>query len=314
MGSLKKTIKKNIFVLRSYYFVNKIFSEIFHLDRHIVERGHKEIFGYKPDLDNPKTLNEKIHWLKLNDREPFHTLCADKYEVRKYLAKKFGSDGLIPLAYQTYDWKDIKPGNIPDYPCIVKANHGSGMHFIIRNKTDVNWKELRKKCREWLSKNYYYNGSREWQYKDIRPCIIVEKLLLDENGKIPNDYKLNYFNGKLEFVYCSIDREGNNYRNIYDSKWKPLNFAWVAEEDHHPKLIGPGIDKPKSFKKMVEIGNEISKKFCLVRVDFYDIDGKLYYGEITLHHGGGYDTFKPSKYDLIYGDKLDLKRKPNRKK
>jgi len=132
---------------------------------------------------------------------------------------------------------------------------------------------------------------------------------MDKKGKLPNDYKLNYFNGKLEFVYCSVDREGGNHRNIYTPDWKPLPFSWVNAEDHRSDLIGPIIKKPASFDRMVEIGNEIAKKFDLVRVDFYDVDGKLYYGEITLHHGGGFDTFKPKKFDLIYGKKLKLSKK-----
>lgn len=311
MESLKKIAKKNLLCLKIYYFIDNIVSAILPLDEYYIKKQYKEIFGHAPNLKNPKSLNEKIQWLKLHDRDPFHTLCADKYRVRKYLSDTFGSENLIPLAYQTYNWKDIKPENIPYYPCIVKANHGSGMHFIIRDKNKVNWKEVQYKCKEWLNKNYYYR-SREWQYKNIKPCILVEKLLLDKNGKIPNDYKLNYFNGKLEFVYCSVDREGKNCRNIYSPHWRPLHFSWVAKEDHHPNLRGSEIKKPTSFDKMVKIGNQIAKRFSLVRVDFYDIDGKLYYGEITLHHGGGFDTFEPKKYDLIYGKKLKLDKKNER--
>lgn len=271
-----------------------------------MKRNFKRIFGYDLDLRDPQTLNEKIQWLKLYDRKKFYTLCADKYKVRKYIEEKFGNEGLIPLVFNTTNWREIKPENFPEYPCIVKANHGSGMHFIVRDKNKVDWEKLREKCRFWLNKNYYYRTG-EWQYKNIKPRIIVEKLLLDKKGKIPNDYKLNYFNGKLEFIYCSIDREGDNYRNIYDSRWKPLPFSWVEKEKHKPGLVGPNIKKPKTFNKMVKIGNEISKNFPLVRLDFYDLDGKLYHGEITLHHGGGFDIFRPGKYDLIYGKKLKIK-------
>jgi len=307
MGFLRNRLKNKIFSIKFYYLLRKISYDFFHLEKYIIKRNYKKVFRNFPNLDNPKTLNEKIQWLKLYDKNSFYTLCADKYSVRKYFAKNFGPEGLIPLEYQTYNWKDIKPENIPNHPCIIKANHGSGMHVIIRDKNKVDWKKLQHKCREWLNKNYYYR-SLEWQYKNIRPCIIVEKLLVNKKGKIPNDYKLNYFNGKLEFIYCSIGREEKNYRNIYSPNWKPLHFSWVGKGDHRSDLIGPKIKKPRSFNKMVKIGNEIAKRFKLVRVDFYDLNGKLYYGEITLHHGGGFYPFEPKKYDLIYGNKLNLKK------
>lgn len=288
-----------------YYLFDDLVSNFFSLDKYYINKSHKEVFGIKPNLTSPKTLNEKIQWLKINDRDPFYTLCADKYLVRSYLDKNFGSENLIPLVYQTTKWQNIKPENMPNYPFIIKGNHGSGMNIIVRNKKEANWREIQNKCRKWLGKNYYYR-SREWQYKNITPRIVVEKLLLDKGGRIPNDYKLHYFNGKLMFVYCSVDREGGNYRNIYSPSWKPLPFSWVAKKDHRKNLVGPIIKKPLTYNKMVKIGNEIAKNFKLVRVDFYDIDGKMYFGEITLHHGGGFDTFMPKKYDLYYGKRLDL--------
>ena len=131
---------------------------------------------------------------------------------------------------------------------------------------------------------------------------MVEKLLLTHEGKIPNDYKLHFFNGKLGFVYCSIDREGGNYRNMYDPDWKPLYFSWGGHDEDR----GPEISPPASFPEMLRIGSEIAKMFHYVRVDFYDVDGKLYYGEITFHHGGGYNRFIPESYDRYFGDMLDL--------
>lgn len=268
------------------------------------KRKFKKIFGRNIDLNNPQTLNEKIQWLKLNVHDDFHTLAADKYRAREYW-KQFGEEGLIPLLYMTYDWKDIKPENLPDEPCIVKCNSGSGRYMIIRDKANVNYKKLRKQCHLWLRTNYYYT-SQEWQYKNIKPCIIVEKLLLDKNGHIPNDYKLHYINGELQFIYCSIDREGENYRNIYSPEWKRIDMEWVAPNSHKGGLVGKEIPQPSSFERMKEIADEIAKNFKYVRVDFYDVDGKLYYGEITLHHGGGFDTFEPQEFDLIYGKKLIL--------
>lgn len=268
------------------------------------KRKFRKAFGRDIDLKNPKTLNEKIQWLKLNIHDDFHTVVADKYGVREYW-KQFGEDALIPLLYMTYDWRDIKFENLPDEPCIVKCNSGSGNYVIIRDKNQVDYKKLKEKCRLWLSINYYY-CSQEWQYKNIKPCIIVEKLLLDKKGHIPNDYKFHYINGELQFIYCSIDREGENYRSIYSPKWKRMDLEWVAPNEHKGGLTGKDIPLPKTYEKMKKIADEVAKSFKYVRVDFYDVDGKLYYGEITLYHGSGFDTFVPEKMDEIFGEKLNL--------
>lgn len=271
-----------------------------------IRRKYRLVFGKEISLDKPQTLNEKLQWIKLHDRRDYLTQCADKYAARN-IWKQFGEDGLVPLVFHTYNWKDIKPANIPDYPCIVKCNTGCAAYEIIRSKEDVNFRELQKKCRKWLIGNFYYQ-TQEWQYKNIKPCILVEKLLLDHNGHIPNDYKLHFFNGELQFIYCSIDREGENYRAIYSPQWKRLDFEWLGRE-LHKGYIGKDIQKPETFERMVTIGAEISKAFDYVRVDFYDVDGHLYYGEITLEHGSGYDTFVPEKYDLQFGRNLLLTHK-----
>lgn len=270
-------------------------------DKQLVERGYVHAFGHKPNLDNPHTLSEKIQWLKLYDRRDIHTTLADKFAAREWLAKHFGEEYLVPLLYTTIDWHDIKPANIPEIPCAIKSNHASGQCFICRDKSAVNWKHLRRLCHLWLSTNYYY-ASQEWQYKNIPPRIIAEKLLLTHEGKLPNDYKLHFFNGKLGFVYCSIDREGGNFRNMYSPDWQPMYFSWGA----HDEKRGPEIAPPESFPEMLRIGQEIAKLFRYVRVDFYDVDGRLYYGEITLHHGSGFNKFKPDSFDKYFGDMLDL--------
>lgn len=274
-------------------------------DQMEIKRKFKKAFGYEIDLMHPKTLNEKIQWLKLNERDSFHTYCADKLASRK-IWEKYGRDGLIPLLFCTYDWRKITYENCPDIPFIIKCNSGSGLYQIIRDKNTVDFKELQKKCQNWLVRGKtYYAFSQERQYRDIRPCILIEQLLLDSNGRIPNDYKLHYINGELQFVYCSIDREGQNYRSIYSPQWERMNMEWVAPKDHHG-MCGENIPCPKTFLQMQKIGGVIAQNFKYVRIDFYDVDGKLYYGEITLYHGSGYNTFEPEWYDLYYGEKLKL--------
>lgn len=307
---IKNVILKNRFrngfifgVSRIIYEVKVFFKFRIHTDRSILLRKYKRVFGYPLNLSAPQTLNEKLQWLKLYDRKDFYTICADKYAVREYLAGEFGSEYLIPLIYHTDNWKNIKLEHINHYPCIVKANHTSGDYVILRNKDDVNWKELQRKCHWWLKRDYYL-VSQEWQYKNIKRQIVVEELLQTKNGRIPNDYKLHYINGELQFVYVSIDREGSNKRNIYDENWRPLNFSWVEKGSHNVR--GMEIEPPATFDIMKRIASKVAENFKYVRVDFYDVDGKLYFGEITLYHGSGFDVFVPDEYDLKYGELLNL--------
>lgn len=274
-------------------------------DGEYVSRQFKYMLGYELNLQNPKTMNEKIQWLKLYDRNPLYTKLADKYAVREYISECFGLEYLVPLLFKTPDWNELTYENIPNEPCIIKTNHGCGDYQIIRDKDSVNWKEIRDKFKKNILKNIYYS-TREYQYKNMKPFIIIEKLLLLPNGKIPDDYKLHFINGECEFIYCSIDREGENYRKVYDINWKPMEFVWTSRANSLERLKGSDIRKPAKFDKMLEIGREISKNIRYVRVDFYEVEEHLYCGEITFHHGAGYDSFYPVEYDLYFGKKLCL--------
>lgn len=276
-------------------------------DRKVISRKFKKVFGRYPDLDNPQTMNEKIQWLKLNCRKDIQTVMSDKYAVRDWLVRQFGDEArehLIPLLFVTGNWRDITMDNLPNEPFIIKSNHGSHQYQIVYDKSTLDIETLRRRCRMWLSVDAYKWG-QEWQYKNIPRKIVVEKLLRTSEGHIPNDYKLNYFNGRLEFVYCSIGRETTNNRNMYDASWKPLYFQWNNHSKHQDSR-GEEINPPSSFELMRQYGDELAKMFDYVRCDFYDVDGKMYFGEITFHHGGGYNRFVPEEFDLIFGQKLKL--------
>jgi len=262
--------------------------------------------GYPLDIENPKSLNEKLQWLKIYDRRPIYTTFADKYAVREYVKENIGESLLIPLLYTTKNPADIIPENLPDEPFILKANHDSGSYVIVRDKNKIDWQKVRTDCKWWLSKNYYWID-REWQYKEIEPRIIVEKLLLDKNGKIPNDYKVHCINGKVEFIYVAVDREGVNKRNIYDKNWNPLPFSWANKFKDTSKLRGAEIAPPASLERMLALSIEIAQLFAYVRVDFYDVDGELYFGEITQCHGGGFDQMRPIEWDYKFGEMLKIK-------
>ena len=262
--------------------------------------------GYKLDLSNPETLNEKIQWLKIYDREKFHTTCADKYRSREYLRRHFAEEYFVPILFMTRDYKEIRSELLPQEPFVIKTNHDGGHYVIVRSKADVDWEKRRLDFKFWMKQNYYYN-EREWQYRNISPCIIAEKLLLNSEGRIPNDYKIHCINGEPEFIYVSFDREGENTRQIFDINWEPLNFTWARKKDSEMHASASEILRPLSLPKMLEFSRIIAKDFPhYVRVDFYDVDGRLYFGEITQHHGGGFDVIRPFSFDKLYGRKISL--------
>ena len=274
-------------------------------DEVISKRKFRKEFGYELNLDKPRTLNEKMVWLKLNDHRDFCTMCADKYRVRDYIKHTFGEQYLVPMLYMTEDISDIIPENMPNAPCVVKSNTGSGGVELVHDWKEIDFKKLRTNIKKWNNLNRYYM-TQEWQYKNIKPCIIIEQMLLTKEGKIPGDYKLHYLNGKLAFIYCCYDREGDTKRGMFDREWNRLPFQWISNVNYKTGLKDGTIPKPDSLDEMIRMGDEVAKNFKYVRVDFYDVDGKPYFGEITLYHGAGFNHFHPKEYDLKYGEMLEL--------
>lgn len=309
---LDKFIKDNNYRSDVHYFLCRCLYEAWLLKNYrfksrekLIKWRYKQIFGKDPDLEKPISMNEKIQWLKLNGYKKFYTICADKYAVREWLSEKFGEQYLIPLYFHTDNWREINHNNINQFPCIIKANHSSKDYIIVRDPNNVDWKGLQRRCRFWLKRNYFLE-TQEVQYRDIKRQVVVEKLLQTKEGKIPNDYKLHFFNGELKIVYVSIDREGIDKRNLYDADWNPLYFGWSGSGKSWEESRGPEIDPPITFELMKKMGAEIAKDFRYVRVDYYECDGQLYFGEITLHHGSGRDRFVPQQYDTIFGQQLIL--------
>ncbi len=268
-------------------------------EKMFLKRTFKILLGYELNLENPKTLNEKIQWLKLNDRTPLHTLCADRYAVREYVKQKIGEQYLIPLIYHTNNPADIIPENLPDYPFIIKTNHGCGGHVIVKDKSKIDWRMARKKLKKSLKHNHYYLF-KEWPYKNIKPRIIVEKLLLDKNSNIPHDYKITCCNGRVVWITVIRDRYTDAKINFYDPDWKRVDYV--------DNLYKPGKDfeKPKNLTKMKSLAETLAKDFRFARIDLYNIESKIYFGEITFHPKAGFDIYDPPEWDRIYGDELIL--------
>lgn len=259
----------------------------------------KKYYNKFSDINNPKTLNEKIHWLKLHDRSNLHVICADKLKVRKYISKKIGKKYLNDLIFYTTNYKDIKKDNLPDFPVVIKTNHDSGGVVIVKDKNTENFKVIRKHIKKKLKINYY-NKDREWQYKNIKKYIIVEKMIGNQVD-IPHDYKVHCFNGKPCFIQVDLDRMSTHKRNLYDTKWNFIDVRW-----RHPN--GVIEKKPQRLNEMLMLAEILSEEFLYARVDFYLTRKQVYFGEITFHPGGGYEKFFPSQFDEKFGKMLDLNK------
>lgn len=296
----EKYIVKRIFHLLRDEIPAKIFGDEF-MER---LRFIKNV-GYNPNFKEPTTLNEKMSWLKLHDHRDFCTLCADKYRVRDYYKENFGDEHIVPLIRTVDSWRDIDRSVFPDYPTIIKCNNGSGTWQIIRDPDSVDYAKLRNSAHCWMNINKYWL-SQEWQYKNIEPCLLIEKLLLDEKGRVPADIKLHYFNGKCEFVYKVIDRETDAIRAFFTPEWELLPFQFTSRRKYRKITREINEQRPIHLDDMIRYGNEIAKNFKYVRVDFFDLGEQFYFSEITLYHGSGHNMFYPREYEKEYADKLVL--------
>ncbi|EOK5538195.1 TPA: hypothetical protein N5L54_001008 [Enterobacter kobei] len=262
----------------------------------------KKHLGYGLNLREPKSLNEKLQWLKLYYRKPLLTICADKIAVRDYIKKIIGEQYLIPLVYSTENPEELIDFEFPDYPFIIKANHDSGGYHIVRNKEEMKIKSIVSDAKKWLKSNHY-SKSKEWQYKNIKPQIVVEKLLLDKDGRIPNDIKFTCINGRVEIVHVDSNKEIKHLRNNYTRDFNPLLINWPEEYSRNDIL-----PIPESFLIARDLAELLAKPFPFVRVDFYLMGSKIFFGELTFHPTSGFGRFSPSYYDYKYGSKLKLPR------
>jgi hypothetical protein len=261
--------------------------------------------GYALNTASPKTLNEKLQFLRLRNHDPELSFWADKYHVRQRVAGILGDDVLIPVLAVAEDPRQIQFETLPE-PFIIKPTHSSGKTIVVRDRTDVNWTKVRNTCEAWLNSNFY-RESREWHYRDIHPRIIVEKLLQDENGEIPSDFKCHCFDGQATVVQVDIDRRTNHKRNFYDRNWSLLPFTWSVCAGNRPLWpTGREIRRPQRLTQMIEASEALAKRFQYVRIDWYLLQERLFFGETTFNHGGGFERILPVEWDYKLGDLLRL--------
>ena len=260
---------------------------------------YKRVMKEDLDLDNPKTYNEKIQWLKLYDSTPLKTRLADKYLVRDWVKKIIGEEYLIPLLGVWDSFDEIDFDKLPDQ-FVLKANHGSGWNIIVKDKATFDKEDARKKFDVWMHTNWAFKWGLELHYMNIPPKIIAEKYI--ENADGLKDYRFYCFNGKPFQIWVDIfSGTPEHLRSIFDMNWNPVNMkcTWPEGGD----LLR---EKPKNFELMKKFAELLSKDFAFVRVDFFEVEGKLYMGEMTFTPMGGTGRFEPKSWDTILGDMLTL--------
>ena len=256
--------------------------------------------GKNLHLSNPITFNEKIQWLKLYDRKPEYTRMVDKYEVRHYVKDVIGEEYLIPLLGVYNSFNDIDFEGLPNQ-FVLKPNHTSGDIFICLDKSQIDFVKLRKQVHRWLKRDYFW-VHREWPYKNIKPRILCEKYLVDGSGNPPKDYKFMCFNGKVKCICVCSDRHSSDGLKIdfYDPDWNVMPVR--------RKMFPPSgkNNKPNNYQKMIDIAEKLSAGTIFLRVDLYDVDNKLYFGELTFYPASGYGEFEPESYDYLFGNWIEL--------
>lgn len=259
--------------------------------------------GKKLDLKRPQTYNEKIQWMKVHYRNPLYTQLADKYGVREYISKRIGEEYLIPLigVYDKFD--DIDFDTLPEQ-FVIKCTHDSGGLVICRNKEQLDIKKAKAKIERCLKRNYFLN-SREWVYNDIKPRIVIEKYMVDESGYELKDYKFFCFDGSAKVMFMATDRSGEEETKF---DFFDMDFNHLDLRNGHPNSVKK-LEKPERFEEMAALAEKISEGLPHARVDLYNINGKLYFGEVTFFHWSGLKPFEPEKWDKIFGDWFMLPEK-----
>lgn len=250
----------------------------------------------KLNLRNPMTYSEKLQWLKLYDRKPFYSKLVDKYEVKQIVADSIGEEFVIPTLGIWDNFEEIDFDKLPNQ-FVIKCTHDSGGLVICRDKNSLDIESARQKINKSLKRKYYFHA-REWPYKNVKPRIIVEKYLEDETGEL-RDYKFFCFNGKAKAMFIATDRSSNTEETKFD--FFDMNFGHLPFTQGHPNTKQK-ITKPVCFKAMAQLAEKLSQNLPQVRVDFYEVKGAVYFGEITLFHYSGMTPFNPPDWDRMFGE------------
>ena len=262
---------------------------------------YKGYVGKKLNLDSPKSYNEKLQWLKLFDRDSKYTKLVDKYEVKKYVSSVIGNQYIIPTLGVWDSFDDIDFASLPDR-FVLKCTHDSGGVVICKDKSTFDKVKAKRIIQSSLKKNFFYEG-REWPYKNVKPRVIAEKYMEDpDSGELP-DYKFFCFDGVVKALFIATDRQKKDEDtkfDFFDAEYNHLEFT------NGPPMAKETPAKPKCFEEMKELAALLSKGIPQVRVDFYEVNGEVLFGELTFSHWSGLTPFVPEKWDNIFGSWINL--------
>lgn len=283
---------------------SKILKKIKYAMRIIPDRAYIQMYYFAHfkkfcNLKNPKTYNEKLNWLKLHDKNPIYTRIVDKFEAKEYVKDIIGDQYIIPTLGVWDNFDDIDFDELPQQ-FVLKCTHDSEGLVIVKDKDKLDKEMAKNKIESALKQNFFYIG-REWPYKNVKPRIIAEKYMEDHIDGELRDYKFFCFDGEPKAMFVASDRASDNVKFDYFD----LNFNHLDIKQKYPHAEKP-LRKPVTFEKMIELSKVLSKGFPHVRVDFYEVDGQLYFGELTFYHFSGFMPFEPNKWDKIFGDWIKL--------
>lgn len=295
MINLKKLLGQNARVNLMYalrFLPDKLYLQLFYF----------ATSGKFINFKNPVGYNEKLQWLKLNNKRPEYSKLVDKFAVREHIEKELGSEYLFPLLGHYERFEDIDFDALPE-KFVLKCNHDSGSTKIVTKSelTKEKMKELKKHFNTRVRRDFYHAG-REYPYKGIKPYIMAEQLMTydDAPDKSIEDYKFFCFDGVPKVVLIATDRQTDCRFDYFDMDFNHLDII-----DHHPHADKP-IPKPECFEEMKELAARLSKGMTTVRMDFYEINGKIYFGEYTFFSGGGFDIYVQPEWEKQMGDWIVL--------
>ena len=267
-------------------------------DKKYIALKYRLQFGKDIDLINPKGFNEKLNWMKLNYRNPLFTMMVDKYWVKQYVGEKIGQNYVVPC-YGC--WKSVDEIEFEKLPekFFLKSTHDSGGGILVDKSVGIDLKRIRKRFNKKTlqGKNWYWH-LREYPYKYVEPRIIAEEFLDEGTGHELHDYKFYCFNGEPAYMYVT-NKGANIYENYYDLKFRPIDIS------HGYKRVHPEFSKPTNFEKMIELARVLSKGLPFVRVDFFNVNDKLYFGEFTFYDWGGMKPLN-EHWEQSLGDMIKL--------
>lgn len=274
-------------------------------DKEFLKRKYRAILKKELNIDNPQTFNEKMQWLKIYNRNPEYTDLVDKYKVKEVVGNRIGTQYIIPTIGIWDSFEDIEFDKLPNQ-FVLKCTHDSDGIVVVTNKDEIDLKKIKKKMVSSLRREYYYTH-REWPYKNVKPKIIAEELLVDSDNKEINDYKLMCFNGKVKCSFVCTDRMNGKGLKVtfFDREWKKMPF------ERHYQSSDENIQRPKNYELMIELAEKLSENIPFVRVDFYEVNNKVYFGEMTFFPGSGFEEFQPEEWDRTLGNWISLPKEQN---